>query len=185
MADRGDRAQYFPAIERAHGQPVSFFLDQLARLDTTRYPEQIAFLREEHGFSRAHANAVVMTFRGKPSARRHDHPDDYFAGLDHPHVETARAIFAAIMERHPDLELVMAWNHPMLRVNGHYVFGLSVAKDHLTINPWSVDVLEAMRPRLAGHRMNKKTFTVPADWAVDAELLDAIVRARRAEITSP
>lgn len=42
----------------------------------------------------------------------------------------------------------MAWNQPMLRQGRAYVFGLSVATRHLTLNPWSTQVLELFRERL-------------------------------------
>lgn len=56
----GDRSKFFPAIEKKHGQPVSHFLSELGELTDAKYPEQIAYLRENHGFSQAHANAVVI-----------------------------------------------------------------------------------------------------------------------------
>ena len=85
------------------------------------------------------------------------------------------------MEKYPKLELVIAWNQPMLRIDGKYVFGLSASKNHLTLNPFSSDVLESMESKLAGYKVNKTTFIVPVDWKVDATLLRAIVKARIAE----
>ncbi|MGA1594869.1 MAG: DUF4287 domain-containing protein, partial [Ilumatobacteraceae bacterium] len=52
----GDRSEYFPAIERRYGQPMSHWFSVMEELADQRYPEQIAFLRENHGFSQAHAN---------------------------------------------------------------------------------------------------------------------------------
>ena len=85
------------------------------------------------------------------------------------------------MEKFPKLELVIAWNQPMLRIDGKYVFGLSASTNHLTLNPFSSDVLESMESKLAGYKVNKTTFIVPVDWKVDANLLRAIVKARIAE----
>lgn len=178
----GDRAQHFPAIERKHGQPVQHWFDLLAELDDTKYDAQMALLQEGHGFSRAHANAVVMTFRGSPSAKRVASPESWFADQAPEHAATARAIFAAITARHSDLELVIAWNQPMLRIADGYVFGVSAATRHLTCNPFSGAVLEACAPLLAGLKVNAKTFVVPVGWDVDADLLDALVTARLAEL---
>ena len=85
------------------------------------------------------------------------------------------------MEKYPKLELVIAWNHPMLRIDGKYVFGLSASKNHLTLNPFSSDVLELMESKLTDYKVNKNTFIVPVDWKVDAALLRAMVKARIAE----
>ena len=78
----GDRSQFFPAIEKKHGLPVSHWLSELSELDEAKYPEQIAYLRENHGFSQAHANAVVMHFRGSTTSKRFSTPKQYFAQLD-------------------------------------------------------------------------------------------------------
>lgn len=177
----GDRSKFFPAIEKKHGQPVSHFLDELSELTDAKYAEQIAHLRENHGFSQAHANALVMHFRGSTSSKRFATPKQYFAQLDPLKKKTAELIFAAIMEKYPKLELVIAWNHPMLRFDGKYVFGLFASKNHITLNPFSSDVLESMESKLSGYTVNKKTFIVPVDWKVDAALLRAMVKARLAE----
>lgn len=182
MAPTGDRSVHFAAIERKHGHPVSYFFDQLQALEATRYEEQMAYLQENHGFSRTHANALVMTHRGSTSTRRHDGPEAWFAALEPARQRTARAIFSAITARFPDLELVIAWNQPMLKAGKAYVFGLSAAKSHFTLNPMSGAVIARMTDDLAGYRVNKNTFVVPDDWEVDASLLEKLVSLRRAEL---
>jgi uncharacterized protein YdhG (YjbR/CyaY superfamily) len=177
----GDRSQFFPAIEKKHGLPVSHWLSELSELGEAKYPEQIAHLRENHGFSQAHANAVVMHFRGSTTSKRFSTPKQYFAQLDPQKKKTAELIFSTIMEKYPKLELVIAWNQPMLRIDGKYVFGLSTSQNHLTLNPFSTDVLELMSSKLSGYKVNKHTFVVPVDWKVDASLLRAMVKARLAE----
>jgi uncharacterized protein YdhG (YjbR/CyaY superfamily) len=142
----------------------------------------MALLREGHGFSRAHANAVVMTHRGSSTTRRFPTPDDWFASVDPEAAATARAIFAAIQKRIRSLELVTAWNQPMLKAPSGYVFGLSAAKAHLTLNPFSESALADCADRLAGYRRAKQTFQVPFGWKVDSQLLVAMVRIRLAEL---
>ncbi|MGD9792359.1 MAG: DUF4287 domain-containing protein [Acidimicrobiia bacterium] len=183
MADAsGDRTRFFPAIERKHGEPIQRWIDRLAELGDAKYPEQIAYLRENHGFSQAHANALVMYVRGSPTSKRFATPEAWFAATDPKAAATARAIFAAVMKRFPDLELVVAWNHPMLRTNGQYVLGLSTAKQHLLLNPFSGDVLDAIDDKLRDYATNKHTIKVPLDWKIDESLLHAMVQARLAEL---
>ena len=59
-----DRASHFPAIEKRYGKPMSYWFTQMKKVKGKKYPEQMAFLQEEHGFSRAHANALVQYSRG-------------------------------------------------------------------------------------------------------------------------
>ncbi len=185
MADSsGDRTKHFPAIERKHGGPISIWIDRVKDLGDAKYPEQIAFLRENHGFSQAHANALVMYVRDSPTSRRFANPAEYFASADPTAAATMQAVFAAITTSHPELTLVIAWNHPMLRTpGGQYVIGMSAAKRHLLINPFSGDVLDQLAGELSGYEMNKQTFKVPLDWKVDPKLLGALVAARLAELS--
>ncbi|MFZ4811357.1 MAG: DUF4287 domain-containing protein [Ilumatobacteraceae bacterium] len=182
MADDGDRSKFFPAIEKKHGGPISIWLDRLAELGDAKYPEQIAFLRENHGFSQAHANALVMYVRGSPTSKRFKNPDAFFATLDPAAAETAKAIFGTITKTYPDLELVIAWNTPMLRTNGQYVIGLSTTETYFLLNPFSKDVLDAFADELADYQVNKYTFRVPFDWTIDAKLLRGLAKARLAEL---
>jgi uncharacterized protein len=79
---------------------------------------RIAYLRENHGFTREHANALVLYCRGSQTSRRFDSLDDYLAGHDAVKQATVRKIFRVLQERLPDLELVIAWNTPMLKLDG-------------------------------------------------------------------
>lgn len=177
----GNRELHFPAIEKKYGEKISYWLDQLKRLGAVKYPEQIAFLRENYGFSQAHANALVMYARGSKSSKRFENPKDFFDSIDPVAAKTAKRIFKEIKSKYPQLELVVAWNQPMLRNDAGYVFGLSVAKNHILLAPWSVKVLDAFRPRLKEYVVNKKTFAVPLDWKVDGSLLQAMIKAGLAE----
>jgi uncharacterized protein YdhG (YjbR/CyaY superfamily) len=178
----GDRSRFFPAIERKQGGPISMWVERLAELRDAKYPEQIAYLRENHGFSQAHANALVMFARNSPTSKRFANPEAWFAAADPRAAATASAIFAAVTKNFPGLELVIAWNHPMLRTNGQYVFGLSAARRHLLLNPFSAEVLDALGDRLSGYTTNKRTFQVPLDWEIDETLLRDMVDARLAEL---
>ncbi len=175
------REAHFPAIEKRYGEKMSYWFKVMKALDGQKYPEQIAHLRENYGFSQAHANALVMYSRGSVSAHRHETPGQYYKSIDPAQAKTVRAIIKAITDKYPDLELVIAWNQPMLRIETFYVFGASVSKNHISIAPWSAEVLDKFRPKLGEYRVAKKTIAVPNDWAVDVKLLQAMVKARLAE----
>ena len=64
MASNPDRSSHFPAIEKKYGQPMSFWFDQIAEISARKYLEQIAYLRENFGFTQTHANALVLYARG-------------------------------------------------------------------------------------------------------------------------
>jgi uncharacterized protein YdhG (YjbR/CyaY superfamily) len=178
----GDRAAFFPAIEKKHGQPMAYWFDRMAERADQSYGEQFAYLTEEHGFSRAHANALVMFSRGSTSSKRFDTVDDYLAKVDPVGAGTVRAMFATIAEAHAELRPVIAWNQPMLRREEDYVFGVSVQTKHILLGPWGGGALEAARPLLDGYKVNIKTVQVPLDWDVDRAILLAMVQSRLAEL---
>lgn len=181
MATNPDRASYFPAIEKKYGQPMSYWFGQMAEISDRKYPEQIAFLRENHGFSQAHANALVLYPRGSKSAHRVHTLDEYLEPFGETKRVTVRAIFTAITSKYPKMELAIAWNQPMLKLDGQYIFGVTVLTNHILMAPWSKTVLDAFAPLLTGYKVNKKTIQVPVDWKPDTKLLRDMAAARIAE----
>lgn len=182
MPSNPDRSSYFPAIEKKYGQPMSYWFDVMAEIKDRKYAEQMAYLQENHGFSRAHANALVLYSRGSTSSRRFDTLDGYLAGVDEQKAATVRAIFSAITSKYRDLETVIAWNQPMLKKGKDYIIGVTVAKEHILLGPWGDSVIARFSDRLADYQTNKKTIRVPVDWKPDAKLLRDIVASRLAEI---
>lgn len=178
----GDRAAYFPAIEKKHREPIQFWFDILSAMGEAKYADQIDVLRTKHGFSQSHANAVVMHHRGSTTSRRHSSIDELLDSLEPAHAELTRRILGAITKKYPKLEAVVAWNQPMLKSGSEYVIGVSASKKHLTIGPWGKDVIGVFAQELAHLETNKKTIKVPVDWVVDGELLCRLVQYRMDEL---
>lgn len=161
---------------------MAYWFEALRERADQSYKEQFAFLSEEHGFSRAHANALVMYCRGSESSRRFDTPDAYFASVNPVGAATLRAMFDAVIEARPELELVVAWNQPMLKRGTEYVFGASVLSKHILLGPWG-EALQRVRPMLDGYKVNVKTVQVAIDRPIDTTLVLAMVDARLAELS--
>ena len=136
----------------------------------------MAYLKEEHGFSQAHANALVMYSRGSKSSKRFDSMAGFLKNEDSTKQKTIKKIFKVIKDKYPKSELVIAWNKPMVKFNEKYVFGVATAKNHILIAPFDADTIDALRPKLKDYKVNKKTIEVPSDWEVDEKLLLAIVK---------
>ena len=150
---------------------MKYWFGVMKEIADRKYPEQIAFLKEEHGFSQVHANALVMYSRGSKSSRRFDGFDDFLKKHDAVKQKTAKKIFRVIQKKYPKLELVIAWNQPMLKMGSSYLFGVSVLKNHILLAPFNAKVLDSMKKELAEYKVNKKTVQVPVDWKVDEKLL--------------
>jgi uncharacterized protein YdhG (YjbR/CyaY superfamily) len=181
MAAKKQRSDYFPLIEKRYGEKMSYWFAVMEKLAGKKYPEQVNHLKENYGFSQAHANALVMYSRGSKSASRFDKPTDWYKTVSKQQAATVKKIFKAITTKHKSLELVVAWNQPMLKKGDQYVFGVSATKGYLLIAPWSGKALKKLAPRLKEYKVNKKTIQVPSDWQVDAKLLQDLVKESIAE----
>jgi uncharacterized protein YdhG (YjbR/CyaY superfamily) len=181
MPDNKERASFFPAIEKKYGQPMQYWHSVMTELAGQKYPEQIAYLKENHGFSQAHANALVMFSRGSTTAKRFNTLAQYLEPHDAVKKKTVKAIFKVLQDAFPKADLVIAWNQPMLKIGDDYIFGVSVLKNHILIAPWGADVIAKFEKRLTDYKVNKKTIQVPSDWKVDAKLLVDLAKARIAQ----
>ena len=55
---------YFPSIEKKYGQPIDHWMGLLdANARDLKHMEQVAWLKDNHGFGHGHANALVAVFR--------------------------------------------------------------------------------------------------------------------------
>jgi len=176
------REKHFPAIEKKYGEKMAYWFKVMKEIKDEKYPQQIAHLRENYGFSQAHANALVMYSRGSTTTKRHDTPAAYYKTIDPQQAKTIRAIFKLITTKHPKLEHVIAWNQPMVRIGTAYIFGMSASKNHISFNPFSKDVLDQFIDEMDDLRVSKHTVAVPNNWKVDEKLILKLVKARLAEI---
>ena len=182
MAKDPSREAHFPAIEKRYGEKMSYWFKIMKEIKDEKYPQQVAFLRENYGFSQAHANALVMYSRGSTSSKRYETPAEFYKTVDSKQATTMRKIFKVIQTKYPKTELVIAWNQPMLKLGNDYIFGVSAAKNHILMAPWSTDVLNAFRDQMQHLTLNKKTIGIPNDWKVEEKLILAMVKARISEI---
>ncbi len=178
----GDRSAHFPAIEKKYGQPMSYWFDVMREIADQKYPQQVAYLKENYGFSQAHANALVLYSKGSTSSKRYANYAEYLAPLTAEQQAGLNAITDALMKAFPKGEIVLAWNQPQFQIDGEYIVGYSASKNHITIGPWLTGFVAKYQDRLAVYKHGTKTFQVPLDWKPDTKLLKDIVKDRLAEL---
>ena len=176
------RSSVFPSIEKRYGEKMTHWFAIMEKLEGRKYAEQIAHLKENYGFSQAHANALVMFSRGSKSSRRFATHADFYKSVTPQQAKTIKAIFKAITTKYPELELVIAWNTPMAKIDKHYIFDASASTKHVLIAPWDQDVLKKFAPKFKEGTALKKTIQLPNDWEVDAKLIQALIKASLANI---
>lgn len=151
--------------------PMSHWFSVMEELAGRKYDDQMQVLQGHHGFPRTHANALIMFMKGSTTTRRVDTVDTYIEALPEQQQSTVRMVFELIGREYPNLEQVIAWNQPMIRVGKRYLFGMSAAKNHLLLAPFDASILDALVDRLEGLERNKKTVRVPNDWVIDESLI--------------
>lgn len=176
------REAQFPAIEKRYGEKMAYWFKVMAKLEGKKYAEQVAHLKENYGFSQAHANTLVMYSRGSESTRRFETPTEYYKSIAPQQAKTIRAIFKAITTKFPELEVVIAWNQPMVKRDKSYIFGASASSKHVLIAPWDQKVLKEFAPKFTEGNALKKTIQLPNDWDVDARLIQAMIKASLANL---
>ncbi len=59
-------ASYFPSIEAKYGKPIAELQTLIRARQPAKHMELVSYLKEEHGMSHGHANALVAaTLAGK------------------------------------------------------------------------------------------------------------------------
>ena len=109
----------------------------------------------------------------------------YLADLPRGHRETLAGILAFLTSEFPELEARLAWNVPHLHLGKDPVVGLSSAKAHVSLSPWSAAVLAAHRGRLGGLEATSNLIRIPPGWKLDRRLLRSLAKARINELENP
>lgn len=155
---------------------MKYWFQVMKDMEDWKYPEQVAYLKEEHGFSQAHANALVMFSRGSKSSKRFDSFESYLKQEEPDKAKTIKKIYKVIQSKYPKTEIVIAWNQPMLKFNDQYIFGVSAAKSHLLLAPFDPKILAKLEKQLKDYVVLKKTVRIPVDWKVDEKLVLAMIK---------
>ncbi len=97
-----------------------------------------------------------------------------------------RAVLEEVLDRALDLvpEAVedLSYGTPALRYRGSPLIGVKVSASHLSLYPFSPDVVAAVAPRLKAFSLSKGTIRFSGDQPLPTDVLDDIVELRRAEI---
>lgn len=108
--------------------------------------------------------------------------DDSLAALDEPERGCLQGVIAVARRVVPEAEEGRSYGMPALKVDGKPLIGVVAAAKHLSIFPFSPEVVDAVAPRLAGFSLSKGTVRFTPDHPVPGEVVEEMVRLRLAEI---
>lgn len=97
-----------------------------------------------------------------------------------------RAVLQEVLDRAravaPEAIEDLSYGTPALRYQGRPLVGVRVSARHLSLFPFSPDVVTAVAPQLNGYSLAKGTIRFSVDQPLPVEVLDRIIELRRAEI---
>lgn len=108
--------------------------------------------------------------------------DDSLAALDEPERGCLQRVIAAARRVVPEADQGRSYGMPALKVDGKPLIGVVAAAKHLSIFPFSPEVVDAVAPKLAGFSLSKGTVRFTPDHPVPEEVVEEMVRLRLAEI---
>ena len=110
--------------------------------------------------------------------------DDYLAGLPAAQRAALARVRALVGDLAPGAEGGRSYGVPAFIYAGRPLLGLSAAKSHLSVFPFSPAAIDAVRERLDGYNLGKGTIRFSPDRPVSDDVLADLVRARKQEITA-
>lgn len=111
--------------------------------------------------------------------------DEYFKSLD----PEARSVFehirALARDVAPEAEGGTSYGMAALKYQQKPLLGFRAAKNHLSVFPFSAEVVDAVRDQLAGFDVSKGTVRFSGDRPPPDSVITEIVRLRIQEIVGP
>ena len=82
----------------------------------------------------------------------------------------------------PDAVEDLSYCTPALRYRGRPLVGVRMSAAHLSLFPFSPDVVAAVAPQLHGYSLTKGTIRFSAAQLLPSDVVERIIELRRAEI---
>jgi uncharacterized protein YdhG (YjbR/CyaY superfamily) len=111
--------------------------------------------------------------------------DDYLASVPERERAELERIRQIVRSAVPGADESMSYGMPAFKYRGHPLLGFRVARNHLSVFPFSPAAIDAARDRLAGFDLSKGTVRFTADKPLPDAVLEQLVRHRLREIEIP
>lgn len=107
---------------------------------------------------------------------------EYLDGLDEPARGALRHVCDLAHRLVPGLEEGRSYGVPALIHQRNPLVGVQSTAKHLSVIPYSAEVVAAVAPDLEGYSLSKGTIRFSADSPVPDAVLTRVIELRRAEI---
>jgi uncharacterized protein YdhG (YjbR/CyaY superfamily) len=108
--------------------------------------------------------------------------DDYFESLDADTREAFERIRSLALDIVPDAEQGTSYGMAALKYKQKPLLGFAAAKRHLSVFPFSPQVVDEVRDRLSGYELSKGTIRFTVDKPLADDVIRDVVMLRMTEI---
>lgn len=108
--------------------------------------------------------------------------DDALAELPEADRECLQHVIGIARQLVPEAAEGVSYGMPALKLDGKPLLGVVAAAKHLSVFPFSPEVVAAVAGRLAGFSLSKGTIRFTAGHPVPDDVVEDVVRLRQAEI---
>lgn len=105
--------------------------------------------------------------------------EDFYNSLPQDQEQAIRRLVEFVATNYPDLELLLAWNQPMFRLDKKYLIGFMPAKKHINLLTVSDDAVTHFAKELEGYRHGTRSVSLPFDWEIDRELIAKLINFQK------
>ncbi|MET1063992.1 MAG: DUF1801 domain-containing protein [Arthrobacter sp.] len=109
--------------------------------------------------------------------------DDALAAMPEPARGALQRVIGIARQGAPDAVDGVSYGMPALKVHDKPLIGVTASAKHLSVFPFSAEVVAAVAPRLEGFSLAKGTIRFTPDRPLPADVVAEIVRLRLLEIT--
>lgn len=106
---------------------------------------------------------------------------EYIAPLPPRHRTALRKLRATIKDAAPGATEMISYRMPAFRAHGRNLVSYAAFRDHYSLFPMGVSVVEAHRARLAPYLFGRSTLRFSFDKPLPVTLVKLVVKARLAE----
>lgn len=111
--------------------------------------------------------------------------DEYLAALGPAERDALAHVRAAVKAAAPDAEEGESYGMPAFKVAGKPLLGFTASTAHLSVHPFSPEVVDAVRDRLDGFSLSKGTIRFSASQPLPDGVIEELVALRMREISPP
>lgn len=108
--------------------------------------------------------------------------DAFLDDLSPTRRDAFRPVLSEALAAAPASRQGTSYGMPALLHRGRPLLGFAAAQGHLSIFPFSPDVVDAVRDRLDGYSLSKGTIRFSESRPLPDDVVNAVVRLRRDEI---